>query len=98
MSQDDEVLTPDQIKLIAGIMKEAWALSPAEKAANALQKAGFSRHQLWLFRKTKTGSFMDEVWTCNTESVMHTRERLAELDRREQQEKDAMRAFIRDPK
>lgn len=51
---------------VARILADIWEVPRGVKAALALQKAGFTSHDLWRYGKTKQAQMQPDEWRGNT--------------------------------
>ena len=63
-----------KVKEIEAALKEEFALTPAQRAAQRLLKAGFTAHDLWLFNKTKNAQPLPSEWKENTYNELRDHE------------------------
>lgn len=65
-----------EVKRIAAILEDIWAIPLSQKSAEALRMAGFNANDLWRFGKTKTAKLQPEQWRNNTYNDMKDFENL----------------------
>jgi hypothetical protein len=63
-------LSAADVRRMSGILREAWFVPPAQKAAAAMLAAGYSSYELLALRREKAASLLPDQWLNNTVNEM----------------------------